>query len=283
MPSPFSVPLPLHEGADSDAPDSDAEEDLGLTEIGGDLTVSQVPGVPFVTRIYHPKLDGKSMSFLHATKLILCLGWICDEDGNDIPLDTPPPPRGSNEPDDWFPYDDRIQFEIADFLFRQNQMSASHINLLLSLWAASLAVHGDEPPFSDATHLYNAIDSIPLGDVRWESFTLRYNGPQPEENAATWMQTEYDVWYRNPRALVHNLLSNSSFKSGFDYMPYQEYSDRDRRVHRFHDFMSANWAWTQAVSLLYNLHGLVLTVITLGYYCRRFANPWLCLLSYYSR
>lgn len=252
-PSPFSVPLPLHEGADSAAPDSDAEEDLGLAELGGDLMDPQVSGAPFVTRTYHPKLNGKSMSFLVCTKLILSLGQVCDEDGNDIPLDTPPPPRGSNGPDDWFPFDDRIQFEVADFLFRQNQMSASHINLLLSLWAASLAVHGDEPPFSNATHLYDAIDSIPLGDVSWESFTLRYDGPRLVENTATWVDTEYEIWYRDPRALVHNLLSNSSFKSGFDYVPYQEHTVDG--VHRFHDFMSGNWAWKQAVSLLYNLHG----------------------------
>lgn len=315
MPSPFSVPLHLDEGADPAALDSDAEEDLGLANVGldvdivagdgalpidgddsdfdvydaeqlcadVDLIVSQVPGTPSITRTYHRKLNGKSMFFLvyTGTKLMLCLGRVCDEDGNDIPLDTPPPPRGSNGPDDWFPFNGRIQFEVADFIYRQNQMSAAHINHLLSLWAASLAIHEDEPPFSNATHLYNVIDSIPLGDVSWESFTLRYNGPQPVENAATWMQTEYDVWYRNPRTLVHNILSNSSLQSGFDYVPYQEHTVD--KVHRFQDFMSGNWAWNQAVSLLYNLRGLVLTVIMLGYHRCRSANPWLGLLSHYSR
>ena len=137
-------------------------------------------------------------------------------------------------------------------------MSAGDINFLLSLWSASLAVHGDEPPFLNASCVYETIDSTPLGDVAWESFSLQYNGTQPESNIPSWMQAEYDVWFREPRTLVHNLLSNPDFKSAFDYAPYQERT-ADGLVHRFHDFMSANWAWKQAVSLCYyNLFDLIL-------------------------
>jgi hypothetical protein len=161
------------------------------------------------------------------------------------------------------PYNSRLQFEVADFLFRRNQMSAGDINHLLDLWAACLATTNIESPFSKATHLYNTIDLTPLGDVSWESFALQYNGHQPVENAPPWMQAEYDVWFRDPRSLVHNLLSNPDFKSGFDYAPYQEYA---AGVHRFQDFMSGNWAWNQAVGLQYSVGGSVLILITLGYY-----------------
>jgi hypothetical protein len=69
------------------------------------------------------------------------IGQICDENGEDIPPDTPPPPRDSDSrPDDWTPYNFRLEFEVANFLFCRNQMSAGDINCLLSLWAASLAV-----------------------------------------------------------------------------------------------------------------------------------------------
>lgn len=127
-------------------------------------------------------------------------------------------------------------------------MSAGDINFLLSLWTASLAIHSSEPPFSKTTDLYDAIDSTSLGDAAWESFSLQYNGTQPEGDVPPWMQAEYDVWFRDPRTLVHNLLSNPDFKSGFDYAPFQERTGNG--VHRFHDFMSGNWAWKQAVSLL---------------------------------
>ncbi|KAF8240452.1 hypothetical protein L208DRAFT_1233105 [Tricholoma matsutake] len=153
--------------------------------------------------------------------------------------------NNDKKPDNWTPYNNCLQFEVPNFLFHQNQMSTGNIDLLLSLWAASLAIHGNEPPFSKATELYNTIDSTPLGDVTWESFTLQYNGPQLVKNTppAPWMQAEYNVWFRNPHTLVHNLLSNPDFKSGFDYMPYQEHMTTG--IHRFQDFMSGNWAWNQ--------------------------------------
>jgi Plavaka transposase len=194
----------------------------------------------------------------------------------------PPPPRHSDKgSDDWTPYDNHLQFEVADFLYRRNQMSARHINFLLSLWAVSLvrAIHDVEPPFSTATQLYDTIDSTPLGDVTWESFALQYNGHRPVENTPSWMQAEYDVWFRDPRTLVHNLLSNPDFKSGFDYAPYQERTANG--IHRFQDFMSGNWAWNQAVGLQCSLHGLVLMLVMLGYYRQGSTNPWLGLLSYY--
>lgn len=187
--------------------------------------------------------------------------------GNELLPDTPPPPHNlDGGPHNWMPYDNRLQFEVADFLFRRNQMSAGDINFILGLWAASLAIHNDEPPFSNTTYLYNTIDSTPLGDLAWESFSLQYNRTQPASNIPSWMQAEYDVWFRDPRTLVQNLLSNPDFKSDFDYAPFQEYTTDG--VHHFRDFMSANWAWHQAVGPHYDLFDLMLILIVLGHNCR---------------
>ena len=46
-------------------------------------------------------------------------------------------------------------------------MSAGDINVILNLWAASLAIHDDEPPFSTAARMYDTIDTIALSDVAW--------------------------------------------------------------------------------------------------------------------
>jgi len=128
-------------------------------------------------------------------------------------------------------------------------MSAGDINLLLSLWAVSLATHSNEPLFSKAMDMYNMIDSTPLGNAAWEFFSLQYNGTQPMENILPWMEAEYDVWFQDPHTLVHNLLSNPNFKSDFDYAPFQEHTTDG--VHHFQDFMSGNWAWKQVVCLCY--------------------------------
>lgn len=172
--------------------------------------------------------------------------------GNPIPPDASPPALDSDQgPENWTPYKSRLQFEVADFLYRRNQMSAGGIDFVLQLWAASLAIHDDEPPFLNARHMYDTIDSTPLGDVPWESVSLQYNGAQPTENVPSWMKAEHDIWFRNPRSLVHNLLSNPDFESGFHYAPFQEHTADG--VHCFCDFMSANWAWKQAVSFHYHL------------------------------
>ena len=143
----------------------------------------QVPDPSRIIPVYHPKLDGKPIFFKYTLTLTFSLvGQICDEGGNDIPLDAPPPSRHPDKgPDDWAPYDNCLQFEVTDFLFCRNQMSAGDINFLLSLWAASLTMHDDEPPFLKAMHVYDTIDSTPLSDVTWESFSLQYNGTRPAE------------------------------------------------------------------------------------------------------
>ncbi|KAG1890562.1 uncharacterized protein F5891DRAFT_1131665 [Suillus fuscotomentosus] len=158
-------------------------------------------------------------------------GWkICDEHGDDIPPNTPPPPRPSNlGPDNWTPYANRVDFEVADFLYRRNQMSGGDIDFIFNLWAASLAAHGETPPFANHIEMYNVIDSTPLGDIAWQSFTSEYNGALPED----------------PRILVHNILSNPDFEGEFDYAPLQEY-DTSNGAHRFQDFMSGDWCWKQA-------------------------------------
>jgi hypothetical protein len=157
----------------------------------------------------------------------------------------PPPHRPNDDPQDWTPYEKRLEFEVAEFLFKRNQMSGGDIDTLCSLWAASLAEHGDRPPFMSHSDLYDTIDSTPIGDVQWESFSLRYNGDIPADETPPWMESEYDVWFRDPRTIVQNLLANPDFDGEFDYSPVQEYDMEDN--HRFQDFMSGDWAWKQAV------------------------------------
>jgi hypothetical protein len=124
-------------------------------------------------------------------------------------------------------------------------MPATQIDILLKLWGATLAKHGDAGPFLDHRDLYATIDSIPFGDTPWESFNMAYSGDKPNDDVPSWMTTHHDVWFRNPRMLLHNLISNPDFDKGFDYVPFHEYDQFGN--HRFQDFMSGNWAWKQAV------------------------------------
>ena len=67
------------------------------------------------------------------------IGQSCDEDGD--PLDPASPPiTERQEPNDWTPFSNRIEFETANFLYKRCQMSGSNITILMELWAAYSAL-----------------------------------------------------------------------------------------------------------------------------------------------
>lgn len=169
------------------------------------------------------------------------VGQPCSEDG-DFLLPGTPPPMKENDPTNWFPYDSQLQFETAQFLFTKCQMSASKVDALLDLWASSLYSHGAGPPFTNHRHMLNTIDSTTVGDVRWQCLSIRYTGEIPQINPPSWMSQEYDVWFRDPRLVVHKILGNRSFAGKINLRPFQEYTTDDQ-TRQYKDFMSGDWAW----------------------------------------
>jgi hypothetical protein len=160
-------------------------------------------------------------------------------------------------------------------------MSAGNVDTLMDLWAASLLQHNDNPPFTNVKDLRDAIDAIDLGHVSWESFTIKYSGELPQTTTVPeWMKTSYEVWYRDPLEVVHNMLSNPDFNDQFNYSPFQEFEDDKRK---WSNLMSGNWAWTQAAScficllvFLANAH------YYLGSDCERPEYSWVNVCPYYS-
>ncbi|KAG1893112.1 uncharacterized protein F5891DRAFT_963491 [Suillus fuscotomentosus] len=169
----------------------------------------------------------------------------CNTDGIFLLPGTPPPPLENVATGDWTPFRNRTEFETAEFLYMQNQMPAGQINRLLDLWASTLAKHGDKPPFADHRDLYDIIDNSPFGDVNWQNFTVTYDGERPEDGTKPWMDDKYEVWFRDPREVVRNMLANPTYASEVDYCPYREYSTEGDK-HQWKDFMSGDWAWDQA-------------------------------------
>jgi hypothetical protein len=97
------------------------------------------------------------------------------------------------------PFHDHTEFETAELLYTKNQMSGSDIDKLMYLWGRTLMHHGDIPPFADHKDLYSTIYAIPLGEVAWESFTMKFNGegldPNDSETHTPWMDTSYTAWF----------------------------------------------------------------------------------------
>ncbi|KAG1880232.1 hypothetical protein C8R48DRAFT_744596 [Suillus tomentosus] len=187
----------------------------------------------------------RKISFIEIIIKVLMVSRPCDENGVFLSPGTLPPPLVERPADDWTPFRNRIEFEAAEFLFCKDQMSASHIDTLLDLWAATLAKHDDHPPFANHRDLYQTIDSIPLGDVPWQNFAVKFCGDKPDVNIPPWMNGSYDVWFRDPREVVRNMLANPMYADEMDYQPYREYASATNE-RQWKDFMSADWAWDQA-------------------------------------
>ncbi|KZP34143.1 hypothetical protein FIBSPDRAFT_906343 [Athelia psychrophila] len=236
---PTQPPLDIQSPAPSDRAFDEDDEDLrpGSVDPVG-------PRAQAVTH-QHPIIDGTP----------------CDLDGNDLPAGEAPPARTALADDDFSPYEDRASFEIADFLYRRNQMPGTQIDDLMNLWSAK---EDAEPPFTNKEDVYETIDSTTLGDAPWESFSVKYQGLEPEEGSAPWMEQEYDVWCRNPRTVMRNQLANPDFDGEIDYQAKQTFAADGQR--EYSDMMSGNWAWQQSDTIAADIsnHGAMFVPVWTG-------------------
>jgi Plavaka transposase len=163
-----------------------------------------------------------------------------------LPPGTAPPHEQMRPDGDWSPFGSKVEFNLAELLFSKAEMSCSDIDRLMDIWAQ---YDGLQAPFFDYKDLYSTIDSISLGGVPWSHFQVKYSGNLPEEPVPAWMTMPYDVYYRDPRRVIHDILANKDFRNEFDYKPFREFVNEKRR---WMNFMSGNWAWKQAVPIYSN-------------------------------
>ena len=184
----------------------------------------------------------------------------CDSEGNFLPPNTPPPPPPAPS-NDWFPYRDQQQFELADFLYHRNEMTQSQVDQLLDIIAAiGLSENPDyQPPFANHQDLFETINATPNGSVDCDSFTVSYCGSLLKDGTTPlWMKKEYEVWFRNVKKVVANMLANKDFDGEFDYVPYREFDGNGERI--FKELFSGDWAQKHAVGSL-NIANFLLTKI----------------------
>ncbi|KAG6823690.1 hypothetical protein H0H92_009346, partial [Tricholoma furcatifolium] len=222
-------------------PELEAEDDFPGAPIHSNLPdrdddVPELPTHPH-TPDQPPEDDAKQERI---EKHPLLNGLPCDVEGHFLPPGSPPPPWDHPAPDDFTPFANRGAFELADLLYRREQMPRSNIDALLQIWAAQHPDNG--PPFQNSDDLYSQIDATPIGGVPWQCFAVRFNGEvQPgDAETAPWKSKDFEVWFRDPRRILHNHLSNPDFANEIHLTPIRVFDDRGCR--RYKDFMSGNWA-----------------------------------------
>ncbi|KAJ3513244.1 hypothetical protein NLJ89_g3056 [Agrocybe chaxingu] len=131
---------------------------------------------------------------------------------------------------------------LDEFLYVEEEMSAGKIDKLLTLLAT---LYKDAPPFSNHQEMYAVIDAIQQGATPWNSVSVTYDSPRPENGLPIppWMDGKYEIWYRDPLAVMEHQIGNPDFDEKMDFMPKRTFHGEKRR---YRDLMSGNWAWEQA-------------------------------------
>jgi Plavaka transposase len=173
----------------------------------------------------------------------------CDRNGAYLPPFTPPEPRDDTAPNDWTPFESRIDFDFAHYHFVEAQSSAASINKTLDIWAASVMEFGGSAPWKNSDALYSTIDSIQHGDAPWRTSFIRYQGPQPSGTPPKWMTETYELCVRDARQVLHAQLATTRFDGQINFVPYRQFNRKRQRV--WSNLMSADWAWSQAVCTLF--------------------------------
>nr|VWO96384.1 Uncharacterized protein [Ganoderma boninense] len=237
---PSEVPERTHSSPESQPPrslndPSDFASAAGTFQSFAPLDAESPPSPSTQSRIeFHPWMNARR----------------CNEHGDLLDESAPPPPAEVRATTDFSPFESRVQFEVADFLYRRAQLSSRKINELMQLWAATLD-DDREPPFAGSTHLHDVIDEIVNGDVPWQQFAVTWKGSvAPTVPLLSWQVREYPIIFRDPRLVLRNQLRNPDFAQDIDFVPKRIYGPNGKRIYK--DFMSGDWVWDQADKLAAN-------------------------------
>jgi hypothetical protein len=236
---------------------------------------------------FHPIINGRFAFHLIVPLIKSSVGKPCDKDGNPLSdSDSESTKRLASDlrsQDDWTPFENHSSFELAEFLYKDNQTSAPKIDKLLHIMSDIMVDHGAQTPFSNHKDIYETIDAIPIGGLPWQSFTFTYDGPKPTVEVPTWMEADYTIWFRDPHKLFLEMIKNPDFVDSIDYTPYRQYDEDGHR--QYENFMSGDWAWKQAVricSFQFIYHSWADISIYLGYHCRNAIEQRSNVRSYYT-
>ena len=95
-------------------------------------------------------------------------------------------------------------------------MLGGDIDTPFNIWGTTLNPHHYKLPFQNHKELYDIIDSTPLGDMQWQSFTVQYDGDVPDGKRPAWMDIEHEVWFCNPKQQLKMMLACPDFANEFD-------------------------------------------------------------------
>ena len=157
-----------------------------------------------------------------------------------------PQSQGGPLKGDWMPFEDEVQFELADLLYYCAELSSRNIDSLLELWSQSMDGIG-LAPFEDHRSMHVAINLSTLDDIPWQCLITGFS-ENVGEGVPNWMHTTYKIWYCNPDAVISTMLADPGFNGQFDLCVYISLNSKGE--HSWDNVMSGNIAWWHSVCVI---------------------------------
>ncbi len=137
------------------------------------------------------------------------------------------------------------QFILADLVYCHFEMSSAAVETLIKILSRFFIETAGPITFQTQADMNSRIDASTLGDVPWKHFLTRFSG-NIDEHSPAWKQTGYNIWYRDPDAVIAKMLADPDLSGQFDLRPFIELDTHGRR--RWSNVMSGNIAWQRSVS-----------------------------------
>ena len=96
-------------------------------------------------------------------------------------------------------------------------MSASNTDKMMAM---AMKFQHRESLFKNHKDLCNTIDASELGEVPWKSTPLEYQTEILDGQVPKWITAKCELFYCDPCDVIRNMISDTTFKFVFDYIPY---------------------------------------------------------------
>jgi hypothetical protein len=110
--------------------------------------------------------------------------------------------------------------------------------------------------YHNARALHKKIDEMPKGP-EWLSEIITVTGdrryPPGHAKAGLLMTEELELFWRDPVAVIKELIGNPAFKDVISYVPQRVYADKGKKERVYDECWTGDWWWeTQVKSVHYS-------------------------------
>jgi hypothetical protein len=102
-----------------------------------------------------------------------------------------------------------------------------------------------QPSYSSNYTLLKKVDSLAIGPGwKWEQIKVREDVADEDGMRG---EEDLELWYRDPVAIVQDLVGNPAFKDSLAFAPQKVYTDAEGGMRTYDEMWTGDWWWKTQV------------------------------------